>query len=396
VSPVGTGAPMYTSVSPHYQTQSFQTQPMVPKSQSMVHLSGSPTWGGRGQSFQTSMRGMSPGMSFPASFATMTPQQTSAVQARYSSLQAPRTHLAQPARSRALFTATRGAYIPTGTKGGCENQECAEEECDPEECGDENRAPNDEQLCGIDRRPLLPLTLSFTTVFGAILEIVVLGFSGFPLWLIIVLYVFWAILYGITIIAVAYCALCDPGMLRQEGGSLPRRAHKTWLYDRPLRRYDHYCRWLTNAIALLNHREFVILLVSLVTVGVVGSALDIVVIILMCVDTSAIWVIPLAALHLVYSIGLIVLTAPILRIHIGLISRNELAAEWKKNEFYVIEGHKTGQTTSVNDLSDDEFNELFDQFCYDSRKNPFDHGLTKNCWNFWCSPRWRADQLGEF
>ena len=28
----------------------------------------------------------------------------------------------------------------------------------------------------------------------------------------------------------------------------------------PIRRYDHYCRWLTNAVGLLNHREFVAML----------------------------------------------------------------------------------------------------------------------------------------
>merc|ERR1719517_412974 len=56
--------------------------------------------------------------------------------------------------------------------------------------------------------------------------------------------------------------------------SLPRRAHKCWQYDQPIRRYDHYCRWLTNVIGLLNHREFLVMVVGLVAIGVFGMALD--------------------------------------------------------------------------------------------------------------------------
>merc|ERR1719395_339401 len=98
-------------------------------------------------------------------------------------------------------------------------------------------------------------------------------------------------LYGVTLFTMAYCALCDPGQLQrqdqqarqqllQEGMSpkqelpMPKRAHKAWLYALPIRRYDHYCRWLTNVIGLLNHREFVVMCIGLVTIGTIGIAVD--------------------------------------------------------------------------------------------------------------------------
>ncbi|CAE7257996.1 cdc48 [Symbiodinium natans] len=36
--------------------------------------------------------------------------------------------------------------------------------------------------------------------------------------------------------------------LEQGIGPNPRRAHKSWQYGRPIRRYDHYCKWLNNVI----------------------------------------------------------------------------------------------------------------------------------------------------
>merc|ERR1719343_685150 len=97
------------------------------------------------------------------------------------------------------------------------------------------------------------------------------------------------------------------------------------------------------------------------------------------------------ALHLGYSVALIALALPILRIHVGLVSRNELAAEWKRNDFYVARNTKRGKDVPVNDLSDDEFNALFDEFVYDKSKNEMDQGCAKNCFNFWCLPRWAPD-----
>lgn len=319
---------------------------------------------------------------------------------------------------------TTGAYIPTGKQGaGCENQECAEEECDPEECGDENRPPRDDNYtCGIDRRPMLPVVLATSTLLGALCMVLLeLPLTRKMLGSAYVLDALFLVLYAVTMSAMAYCALCDPGTLRlgyqtdayatvkdnqadpaegnggpKDVGSLPRRAHKTWLYKSPVRRYDHYCRWLTNVIALLNHREFVVVLVGLVTIGAAGALLDVV----LAVDMmfrGASWATKIfLVLHLAYSCILLCLATPIFRIHLGLISRNELAAEWKRNDFYVVKRLKTGEVVAVNSLEDEEFNELFDNFCYDSKKNPFDEGLPTNCWKFWCTPRWPEYQLGEF
>ena len=62
----------------------------------------------------------------------------------------------------------------------------------------------------------------------------------------------------------SYCACADPGQVNKtrkmkigavggmdiEEGML-RRAHKPWQYSRPIRRYDHSCKWLKNVVGLL-------------------------------------------------------------------------------------------------------------------------------------------------
>lgn len=55
-----------------------------------------------------------------------------------------------------------------------------------------------------------------------------------------------------------------------------------------------------------------------------------------------------------------------------------------------------GENVPVNDLSDEEFNELFEQFKYDKKRNPWDRGCLKNCIAFWATRRWHPDELGEF
>ena len=69
---------------------------------------------------------------------------------------------------------------------------------------------------------------------------------------------------------------------------------------------------------------------------------------------------------------------PIFKIHFGLISRNEMAQEWKKNEHYVANNTRIGDNVPVEDLEDDEYNELFDRdaFVYDRTRNPFDNGCS--------------------
>jgi len=277
----------------------------------------------------------------------------------------------------------------------------------PARCGDENKPPEDNTICGIDRRPLLPITLIGSTLLGGIcmfgvqLPLLRNISGGHWLWL-SALFMF---LYVVTLVCMFYCALSDPGMLRPEvqasaglpNGSLPKRAHKTWLYSLPIRRYDHYCKWLTNCIGLLNHREFVVLVVGLVTIGVAGAAVDV-----FLAFTDLFWgtwlewlaeVLILA--HLAYSIGMLTLAGPVLGLHIGFISRNELAQEWKNDMFYVVRTPE-GDVLSVGELSDEEFNKNFDNFLYDRSRNEFDQGIEKNCMDFWCTPRWTADQLGDF
>jgi hypothetical protein len=132
---------------------------------------------------------------------------------------------------------------------------------------------------------------------------------------------------------------------------------------------------------------------GLVTMGLTGAFVDVIVLCLLFQDWDWISAI-LICFHLAYSTTILVLAGPILKIHIGLISRNELAAEWKRNDYYVTE--RDGKLIPVNELDDEEFNTKFDSFMYDKRRNVFDKGLVGNCLAFWCIPRWAPDQLGEF
>merc|ERR1712060_220225 len=97
-----------------------------------------------------------------------------------------------------------------------------------------------------------------------------------------------------------------------------------------------------------------------------------------------------------YAVILTALACPILRMHIGFVSRNELAQEWKRNDFYVVRRQDNDEPVHVNDLTDDEFNDRFDSFEYDQKRNKFDKDWVSNCWVFWCSPRWGPAQYGEF
>lgn len=302
-----------------------------------------------------------------------------------------------------------------GSRTECQEQQCAEEECDPEECGDEKRPPRDTNYtCGVDRRPLLPFMLIVSTMLAALCMMMkqrplmgsLIGDTSFLTFLL-------SVLYAATLLAMAYCALSDPGQLQRHAhdrdlllqGSidyrkpelppLPKRAHKAWLYALPIRRYDHYCRWLTNVIGLLNHREFILMCCGLVAIGVIGFGLD-AVLLLACVSRGHWSDVFVLMLHLIYSFVVTGLGGPILRMHIGFVSRNELANEWKLNYNYVINRLRTGERVPVNDLNDNEFNERFESFEYDETRNVWDQGLVPNCVAFWCTPRWSPNQLGEF
>jgi len=229
---------------------------------------------------------------------------------------------------------------------------------------------------------------------------------------------YFATLWLITLGCMVYCALCDPGQIRKDLNAsqgqglirdhsfdshnvseppMPKRAHKTWQYQRPVRRYDHYCRWLTNGIGLMNHREFFVMVTGLVLIGVLGGFADAVIAVNMWLLEKTFWIDwVLVVAHLLYSVLLLCLVGPIFRIHAGLVMRNELASEWKRNDHYVASRSTKGENVPVNDLSDDEFNTLFENFKYDAEKNSFDKGLVANCLAFWWTARWHPEQLGEF
>eukprot|EP00933_Yihiella_yeosuensis_P002864 TRINITY_DN10502_c0_g3_i1.p1 TRINITY_DN10502_c0_g3~~TRINITY_DN10502_c0_g3_i1.p1 ORF type:complete len:359 (-),score=37.28 TRINITY_DN10502_c0_g3_i1:201-1277(-) len=292
-------------------------------------------------------------------------------------------------------------------------QQCAEEECDPDECGDEKRPPLDSVDCfGNDKRPYLPVLLFSSTLFGAII-MVTLQFpmvrenfeNGFKI------RGFFLTLYATTLYCMVYCILSDPGKLtseqqdayaritqapESEGPNLPKRCHKMWLFKAPIRRYDHYCRWLTNSIGLLNHREFVVMTAGLASIGICGTVLDI--ILVLFTSGKHFFGGFILLMHLTYSMILSALGYPILRLHIGFVSRNELANEWKHNHSYIIRDARTGKKIPVNELDEEEFNDNFDneRFEYDPELNPFDKGWQQNCLNFWIVSRWSRDQLGDF
>jgi len=319
-------------------------------------------------------------------------------------------------------SANREVSARTTSKAECQD-ECAEEECADDRCGNEAKPPKpDQMVCGIDTRPFLPLGLTLTTVCGMICVILVQVPMLSRLYNVseTSLYIATLPVYGITLLTLTYSALTDPGqipknytppagaaLIRDDDHStdtednapdkgLPRRTHKCWQYKRPVRRYDHYCRWLTNVIGLWNHREFLLMVIGLVLIGMCGAVLDSVLLLALWRQGN-LWGSELFVfLHLLYSIALSCLAGPILKIHVGLVSRNEMAQEWKNNRHYIVKKCKHGENVNVSALSDDEYNLLFESFVYDPKKNSFDKGTVRNCWTFWCTPRWRQDQLGDF
>jgi len=239
----------------------------------------------------------------------------------------------------------------------------------------------------------------------------------------------------ITLLCMVYCMLSDPGQISPGQGRLPRRAHKAWTHDRPIRRYDHYCRWMMNSVGLLNHREFLIMLLGLVSLCILGACLDVILLALTLTkiivgdeEASALGsLLPCAvvALHLAYATQFGYYANKVLCMHLGFIGRNVLCAEWKEDMFYRV-GPQTRldepskrsccdsrPVTTVADLPQEErdavlgllveeidvedYNRLdVATFVYDPATNDFDRGLLSNWFAFWCVPRWGRDELGEF
>eukprot|EP00929_Paragymnodinium_shiwhaense_P112986 TRINITY_DN81250_c0_g1_i1.p1 TRINITY_DN81250_c0_g1~~TRINITY_DN81250_c0_g1_i1.p1 ORF type:complete len:399 (-),score=56.30 TRINITY_DN81250_c0_g1_i1:157-1353(-) len=210
-----------------------------------------------------------------------------------------------------------------------------------------------------------------------------------------------ALLYGITGACMLYAGLHEPGQINAKDYltikyTKPERSHKSWQYLRPIRRYDHYCRWLCNCIGLLNHREFFVMVLGIVGIAVVGVICDLWLLYegLARLDVSLPALVALMA-HLIYSTGLGYYVLPIVRLHVLFISRNELAEEWKTDSNYVVDDKVTGEPIKVKELSEDDFDELFDSFRYEPSLNPWDHGCLNNCLAFWCTPRC-GDTTGDF
>jgi len=313
--------------------------------------------------------------------------------------------------------------------------DCVEDECvDSDQCGNETSGPRQDQLwCAIDSRPLLPLALAGSTMAGMAVELMVqvpLEAKLYGLWSEATWYYITIPLYAITLLCLIWSGCADPGQLPKDyskwlqdidasllavesvdpeesdrsdneatGDKLlvPKRAHKCWQFPRPVRRYDHYCRWLCNVIGLYNHRQFLIMCSGLVLIGVTGVVRDVALEVVMYRSGEIEYAhMAIIAAHSMYSLILIGIAGPILRIHVGLVSRNETGFEWKKNINYVVKETKSrGNNVPVNDLSEEEFNEQFDYFVYDPAKNPFDKGTTKNCLAFWCTSR-GSNNLGVF
>merc|ERR1712226_1742520 len=166
-----------------------------------------------------------------------------------------------------------------------------------------------------------------------------------------------------------------------------------WLYDLPVRRYDHYCRWLMNAIGLLNHREFIVFLASLTLIAVLGTVLD--AWLTVVTATQQTWLeLAIVCAHGLYSAILLYSVWPIFRLHLTLVSRSELAKEYAQDKFYVIRDSKKGKDIPVEDLSSDEQDE--DNYVYVAQRNPWDKGCPSNCWLFWCHARWSKTETGDF
>ena len=334
------------------------------------------------------------------------------------------THLMQPATAPCMNESAllNGRLPPTtlltspkpANLQNADKESCAEEGLlDDDKFGAEDKGPSqDYTYCGVDLKPVLPVALAVSTVIGGLCVLLVqipmlARFTSLPqVWLSAP----FGVVYGIVVGCMAYCAFSDPGQVKKTrnkkigavGGmdieeGMPRRAHKSWQYSRPIRRFDHYCKWLQNVIGLLNHREFVIMVGGLLLIGVLGIMVDIWLAILITEKGFYEFEI-VVALHLGYSVALLAIDGPIFKIHFGLISRNETAQGWKKNEHYVANNTSIGDNVPVEDLEDDEYNELFDRdaFVYDRTRNPFDNGCFANCLNFWCQPRWSSDAKGEF
>lgn len=326
-------------------------------------------------------------------------------------LSVPRMSSTEAKRPGIMFGRTRSDAMQSleATEGPI-GRSLAAEETEGHDAGEEIEADPKPKfqanlVCGIfDERPFFPSVLFLSTALGAFVMLteqrsILIDMSGFA-WFFTL---FFSALYVVTLSCLTYCLLSDPGQMDRQkyadmkaaGLPMPKRSHKAGLYKRPIRRFDHYCRWVTNVIGLNNHREFMVMCGGLASIAVLGSFVD-AALLLWCITQFRFPL--LLILHMVYSVVFAKLVMPIVTIHVGFVSRSELAKDYKNDEFWVLVDKETGQSTSVKELDADDYNEAFDNdlFTYESARNPYDKGWHRNCLSFWLTTRWSPDQLGEF
>merc|ERR1712113_1299317 len=130
--------------------------------------------------------------------------------------------------------------------------------------------------------------------------------------------------------------------------------------------------------------EFLVMVSGFFSISILGSLVDAVLIVKFMIAEGWLTRITLIT-HFVYVVGFAYFVIPIFRVHVGLVSRNELAKEWKEDIFYIIRDSESGAPIPVNDLDVETYNEHFDKgFEYDPARNPFDKGWMYNCLAFWC------------
>jgi hypothetical protein len=305
----------------------------------------------------------------------------------------------------------------------CQNTEClVEQECNAEECGDETRGPReDSKVCGVDKRPLLPCALTFSTLAGlAFVYQIEFHLMKEAFYRPSLVQSVALVLHAVTLLCMALTAFKDPGQLEKvkdkasaalmavepnpsddkqvssDAEVLPPRAHKSWMYARPVRRYDHYCRWVVNVIGLSNHREFILMVTGLALICISGIIVDGFLGYHLARHGGDRNLLICVGLHAAYLLILGYCVMPIFRLHVGFVCRNELAQEWIRNTFYVLQHKTSGDWINVNELSDDEYNERLETAVYDKSLNQFDKGCLHNCAAFWCTSRWSPQQDGAF
>eukprot|EP00435_Cladocopium_sp_Y103_P062724 s554_g24.t1 len=179
-------------------------------------------------------------------------------------LSVPRMSSTEAKRSGIMFGRTRSDAMQSleATEGPI-GRSLAAEEAEGHDAGEEIEADPKPKfqanlVCGIfDERPFFPSVLFLSTALGAFVMLteqrsILIDMSG-SAWFFTF---FFTALYVVTLSCLTYCLLSDPGQMDRQkyadmkaaGLPMPKRSHKAWLYKRPIRRFDHYCRWVTNVI----------------------------------------------------------------------------------------------------------------------------------------------------